>query len=182
MDMDIGSLSGGDPLQKFPKFEGIVPSWKKSEWAQHWCRNVPAGRICAKSLTPVLLLPPEWPFLMTLTAVGLHSRQHPFYLFLSTCISLYILETAVTGWMHPGGRKHFPILPEQLKSDHRLHDKLGRRDLSLSICRTRNTAQKWGQVGIDTQTKGEMSQETGRTSMNLLCPRGPLSWQQPSWQ
>lgn len=30
--------------------------------------------------------------------------------------------------MHLEGRKHCPILQEQLKGDHRLHDRLGRRD------------------------------------------------------
>lgn len=127
-DTDIRSLPGGDSLQKLPKFGGIVLRWKKSEWAQHWCRNVTAARLCTRSLTPTLLLPPGWPFLMTLTPVGLCSKQHPFYLFLSTYILLYISKTTVSGWMHPGGRKHCPILQEQFKGDQRLHDRVGRRE------------------------------------------------------
>lgn len=63
---DTRSLPGRNSLQNFPKFEGTVLRWKRFEWAQDWCRNVTAARICTKSLTPALLLPPGWPFLMAL--------------------------------------------------------------------------------------------------------------------
>lgn len=55
--------------------------------------------------------------------------------------------------MYLGGRKHCPILQEQLKDDHRLYDRVGRRDTALSICRARDSAQQWGQLGIDTKQK-----------------------------
>lgn len=110
--------------------------------------------------------PPTWMALL-MTPIGLCSRQHPFYLFLSTYIFLYILEISVTGWMHLGKGNLAP-------SYRMITDFMTgwEEETLLKHLQSQEHCSAAGTTGHGHPDRQRNVQGTVRTSMNLLCPRG----------
>lgn len=127
--------------------------------------------------------PPTWMALL-MTPIGLCSRQHPFYLFLSTCIFLYILEISVTGWMHLGKGN---LAPSYRSSWKVITDFMTgwEEETLLKHLQSQEHCSAAGTIGHGHPDRRRNVPGNSQDFYEFTVPQrgqSAVSWQQPNWQ